>query len=371
MRAIIKIIGTPDQTVIDAVDATDDIEIIGFTSKNGNAGVLSVLSSAPVSSFSAVNYYKEGLFDAIIIPVKPYQLLERIVNELTILGVNPNDIYIVTPEFLQEHTMEKLCIWKKYSVLPYIEFHVADHCNLRCKGCVHFSPLVRGEKFADYEKVRRDFRNLKRIVSHIETIHILGGEPLLNPDLYRYIEMVKEFYPYTELSIVTNGMLVRSMPSKLIRSIQQNNVGISISLYPPLYSHMDKIIRYLSENNIKYVYSDPIQQFCYAFNKTGGMSNGVMYQNCTCPNLYEGKLYICPLIAYAKYFNEAFGDQISLKEGGIDLSDNSLTYERLKNELRQLVSCCDNCLYLSKEKEHRFTWQRTDNASISDYVLEE
>ncbi len=371
MRAILKIIGKSDTKVMDALGATDDIELIGFTAKDGNAKELSDMDGAPVSSFSAAKFYKDGLIDAVIIPAKPYDLLERIVNELSILGISQDDIYIVTPKFLQEHTVDNLCHWQDYSVLPYIEFHVADHCNLRCKGCVHFSPLVTGEKFSDYETVKRDFKNLKRIVSHVEKIHILGGEPLLNPELYRYIEMVKKFYPHTELSIVTNGLLIQNMSSKLLQTIYDYSVRISISLYPPVISQMNDNIQFLSLHNIPYVYSDPIRQFAYALNKTGGMATGVTCQNCTCPNLYEGKLYICPIIAYAKYLNEAFDMQISLDEGAIDLSDSSLTYNRLKEKLRQLVPLCDQCLYISKEKARYYPWQRTVNASVADYVWEE
>lgn len=26
--------------------------------------------------------------------------------------------------------------------LDYVEFHLADHCNLNCRGCGHFSPIA-------------------------------------------------------------------------------------------------------------------------------------------------------------------------------------------------------------------------------------
>ena len=32
-------------------------------------------------------------------------------------------------------------------VLPYLEFHVADACNLKCRGCSHFSNLVMEERY--------------------------------------------------------------------------------------------------------------------------------------------------------------------------------------------------------------------------------
>ena len=41
-------------------------------------------------------------------------------------------------------------------VLDYVEFHLADHCNLNCAGCMHFSPYA-DHRLADIESVRRDF----------------------------------------------------------------------------------------------------------------------------------------------------------------------------------------------------------------------
>ena len=31
--------------------------------------------------------------------------------------------------------------------LSYLEYHLADHCNLNCKACEHYSALVEGEVF--------------------------------------------------------------------------------------------------------------------------------------------------------------------------------------------------------------------------------
>ncbi len=67
---------------------------------------------------------------------------------------------------------------------------MADHCNLNCKGCVHFSPLVRESVFPKLSDVERDFIRLREIIEYIDTIRILGGEPRLNPELSRYLEMV-------------------------------------------------------------------------------------------------------------------------------------------------------------------------------------
>jgi ABC-2 type transport system ATP-binding protein len=47
---------------------------------------------------------------------------------------------------------------------PSLRFdvHLADHCNLNCKGCYHFSPLAP-EKFLDIEQYERDCTRLNEL----------------------------------------------------------------------------------------------------------------------------------------------------------------------------------------------------------------
>jgi MoaA/NifB/PqqE/SkfB family radical SAM enzyme len=78
-------------------------------------------------------------------------------------------------------------------VLPYVEMHVVDHCNLNCKGCSHFSPIA-DELFTDIGEFTRDLQQLRRLVSNIEVIRLMGGEPLLHPNITDFIRSTKFFF---------------------------------------------------------------------------------------------------------------------------------------------------------------------------------
>ena len=74
--------------------------------------------------------------------------------------------------------------------LPYLfhlEFEVTHHCNLNCRGCNHFAPLSE-KKFGDLEQFVKDLERIHQMVDQIGHIQLPGGEPLLNPELYRFIE---------------------------------------------------------------------------------------------------------------------------------------------------------------------------------------
>ena len=51
--------------------------------------------------------------------------------------------------------------------LPALDVELAEHCNLRCKGCGHFA-MLNTPKFADLS----DFEKLKKLISVYDYIEI-------------------------------------------------------------------------------------------------------------------------------------------------------------------------------------------------------
>lgn len=368
MKVILKCYGFTEEQ-IRIIESSDEINILALTDKNRERINSEISGKKIMTSFEAVRMYRNGNVDAFILngAIK-YEILRAMVDEFTVYGVCPDDIYIYLPEKSDEFSMKKICKWVDYHYLSYIEYHVADQCNLNCKGCVHFSPLVEGTVFSDFQEVSKDLTRLKEIVPYIGEIHILGGEPLLNKELYRYIKLTRDLYPYSRILIISNGLLIRQMDDKLINSIKYNNVEIAISLYRPMFEHIDATMDFLDEKGIKYYCSNPVSDFSYTFDIHGGHANGVRKLHCSCPNLYHGKLAICPPIAYIKYFNQKFNSYFSEEEGLIDIYDNELTYDRLIDELHRVRPICDNCLFISKEDTIPMEWGQTKDVNIDDYV---
>ena len=53
------------------------------------------------------------------------------------------------------------------SNLLYLETHVADTCNLKCRGCMHFSNIASKPNFPDLKEFDRDFKRLSELFSNI------------------------------------------------------------------------------------------------------------------------------------------------------------------------------------------------------------
>lgn len=114
-----------------------------------------------------------------------------------------------------------------------VEYNVTEHCNLSCYGCDHASPLLP-DRFVAVEDFARDLTALARVF-HAEQLRILGGEPLLHPDLLQFLREGRRTGVADSIWIYTNGVLLHTMPAELWELID----GLHISVYPGVRRRLD------------------------------------------------------------------------------------------------------------------------------------
>ena len=352
-----------------ALTKSANIEIIGFYANDFVQGVTDYLGKPVVSLYKAVELYQDNIATNFVVSDTPrIEFLKSKLDRLWALNVKIGDILIAPADFMRTGDFDKLYKFTDRRRIPYMEYHVADHCNLNCKGCVHFAPLVKQEVFAVFDKVARDLERLKSIVPYIDTIRILGGEPLLNKQLPDYLEMTRRLYPIAEINIVTNGILFQNPNAALISSLQKNNIGVDISVYPPMFKKIDKIASAIMAAGITVTCTPPINDFFCPLDQNAGHAKFTNVHHCNCPNLYDGALYVCPVIAYLRYFNKAFGTNFNDKDGRIEIYDPDITFDKLNAELHKVRVLCDSCWLLSREYAVKQKWARTNYAAITDYM---
>ncbi len=295
-------------------------------------------------------WYREGRLSAIVIPKEYYIQHNDLIYALIREGVDLEDVYdgMRLSEELRNHPEVLAGLLTPVLLDPYLsylEFHVADHCNLNCKYCTHYSPLVQEPVFTDYERFECDLHQLKKYIPDIGVIRILGGEPLLNPELGRFVRLARELYPASVLTVVTNGLLLDRMSEELIRDMIECKAFFHISYYPPLENRVQDIQRYLYERGIPYTITAQIKEF----NKTQVLEeNGDedFFYRCfqaTCTCLHQGKLAPCYAPFTTKYFNDAFGRELPVDEG-IDLYEEGLTAPMIKARLLVPLERCRYCV---------------------------
>jgi len=93
----------------------------------------------------------------------------------------------------------------------FFEVQLADHCNLNCASCSHFSPIA-DEHFLDVDTYKKDCARFAELAGkYVRRIHLMGGEPLLHKNIVDIIEITRSNFKKSIIIIVTNGILLDRM----------------------------------------------------------------------------------------------------------------------------------------------------------------
>lgn len=339
------------------------------------------MNSIPVISGTALRTMENSEEITVLLAVRSAKNIFQILEQLDSLPVG--NIGIVKHEVLLSGTcidpwsMDEKIVWYVYGqktdcIVPYIEVNLTDACNLKCKGCTHFSSLYEESSIYplyDYEKDLRKLRN----VGQVFRLRLLGGEPFLIKNLHEYIGITREIFPESTIEIVTNGLLVTKVDQEIMRAIRDYDICISVSLYPPTYKIKKEIEEHMRSYGIWYYFD------------TGNTEQGItmFYRNLTlqdthdaeisnsvcssaaCTFLRRGRIYKCPFDGLVNDFYRYY-EVDGKHESGVDLDRNAdYIYEKLKEYALRPVKLCRYC---SEELEN-IPWSVEAKPVLGDWLF--
>ena len=323
------------------------------------------------SVYDMISQYKSGEIHVFIIPIDLFVGVRNSLFLLLAAGVDENDIYLFerASKFDSNHVEDMIEPYLSKPYLPYLEYHVADHCNLNCRACEHYSGLVENPKYPIFDDFKKQFIRLKELINDIGVIRILGGEPLLNKEIEKYLELTRKLYPEASICIVTNALLIKSMPDSLFDTMKRENIYFSISFYPPLENGMNDILSFLKEKEVQYIIFEMAKKFTMkqTLVRKSDMNYFRRCYQARCNNFYEGKLAACFLPFTTNYFNEAFKDELSEPiplDGAIDIMQDDVTVEDIK---KWLITPFDRCRYCTDPIEIEWSVVGKDR-KLEDWV---
>jgi hypothetical protein len=224
-----------------------------------------------------------------------------------------------------------------------LEYHIADHCNLRCDHCCSFSPILK-KWFADPETFERDLRAVRRVVAP-EFVKIVGGEPLLHPELERLLVIAKGLAVAPRIQLTTNALLIERLTARGWESINM----LAVSLYPEP-SLPKKLIRFIAREAAarkievswkmqdKFTCLDRPVLASYADAKSVFESCWIRHR---CNSIRNGRFYCCTRPQYVQKF--AAEPSLFLEDGiRVDDPDEEALAHRIKEHLERtepLNSC--------------------------------
>ena len=272
-----------------------------------------------------------------------------------------------TDEYMRLITDPVCCFFGKKVALDYVETNVADHCNLKCKGCAHFANIVPGEVFPDLEQYRRDISRMSELFRNIKKIRLMGGEPLLNKQLPEFISVTRHTFPKADIRVVTNGLLLTSSSPRLLAAIKDNRVKIDISLYPLMYERQIYMAAFLNENDIEYMFSESTGFTKSITLKGDGFSTRKeVKKHCwrKCNSLNNATLCGCYLPHSIKHFNDYFEESIPPGDL-IDIYDKELNGYKIKKRLEKHMDICGYCTM-----HEEVAWSKSaDRPALNDWCV--
>jgi MoaA/NifB/PqqE/SkfB family radical SAM enzyme len=269
------------------------------------------------------------------------------------------DVSMVSREPLPFVWFRRVVLRRK-PVLFHFEVHITDHCNLNCKGCAHFSNLC-APTFADLAEFESDMHRMSGLFSQVEQIYLLGGEPLLHPQVAEFVRVARAIFPRTRISLMTNGLLITRMNGEFWQALADTGVILLCDSYP-IDLPVEKIEGLGREYGVKVEWTIPREEFFkIPIDPAGGHDALASFRGCqgfnNCPIIRDGRLYPCAYAAFAEVFRERFAIE------GLEVTDADWVSirddpdpERVMEFLRSPVPWCANC---DMESRSFFRWDRS------------
>ena len=197
------------------------------------------------------------------------------------------------------------------------QVHIVDSCNLNCVGCSTFAPLCNNS-FIDVSSFERDIKRIA-MLGQIENMVLIGGEPLLHPNIIDIIKISREYVKTGELLILTNGVLLLKQSLEFWESCKANRIKIGVTPYPIKLDY-EQIIETTEKYSIDLKYYNVGEKgfFVKIPLNIERKSNIVKtFNKCSsspCVTLRDGKMYSCYRPSLVSFFNSCFGQDFKVSE---------------------------------------------------------
>jgi organic radical activating enzyme len=261
---------------------------------------------------------------------------------------------------------------EKQNVIPYMEINIIDGCNLKCKGCTHFSSIYPVDKethahILPIDKFTQDMRRIRN-VGNVMVLRLLGGEPLLIDNLEDYMSVSREIFYETSIHIVTNGILIDKMTDDFFGALVKYNITLDISPYKPVYIKRKQIVKLLDDKGINYTFADSeIENFTRNLTLEKTHDGRRSMKTCgsgDCVFIRNGRVYKCPIDGLLNDMGEYYGVTFET-DGGFRLDEDlDKVYDKIREYALYPIETCRYCT----EQPEMIPWEVKKTPELKDWL---
>lgn len=251
--------------------------------------------------------------------------LKHINNELWQANDLVQELWNTNKYLFSEVEQLKNCLRRQLKSTVYdfhFEFHLVEHCNLSCAGCTHFSSIAE-EEFLDIEEFSKDINRLSYLTGgKTRFINLLGGEPLLHPNIDKFMLVTRKAFPNTTIRVVTNGIKLLEMNELFWQSCRDNNIIIGVTQYPINIDYESRFQKIISENVEFESFSGDNyprdEMWRLSLDKSGNSRPLENFIRCpranACIFVLHGRVYNCATMANINHFNKCFNENYVISD---------------------------------------------------------
>ena len=251
------------------------------------------------------------------------------------------------------------------------ELHVTEHCNLRCAHCCNTSPYL-SEKTLSPAFIATTLQTMGAAV-HADVFKIMGGEPLLHPEITEVLRVVRASGIGDVVRLFTNGLLLHKMTDDFWRALDHLTVS-SYSSAPVRTEHLaiieENARRFDVVLNIK-----PVEAFSQVMHDQRRTDDDAVFRtwdNCwlrhRCLVARDGRFFSCTRAAYLAdlharvQLTDPFDDPIARRDADSVPLDHPELVDAVLALLNrsQPVNACRFCLGGDGPRERHHQLSRDD-----------
>ena len=227
-------------------------------------------------------------------------------------------------------------------------FHIVEHCNLKCASCDNFSPLAETE-FLNFDDFSRDIERMGILFNHeCDCVRLLGGEPLLHPEITKFLKASRENFTFGKIQLLTNGILLANMDKNFWQVCHDYRITIFLTHYP-ININLDAIESLAESYGVELLYEKAALDYFLKkpINLSGSGNYKVNFELCYrgngCPLIYHGRLYTCTFAPNVRHFNKKFGVNIPVTDDdSIDIY-SGISGDEILRRLCEPIPLCRFC----------------------------
>lgn len=243
----------------------------------------------------------------------------------------------------------------------YVEIQLCDRCNLDCAYCSHLSPVSQPVTIP-LETLEAECHRLAKV--GVDEVNLMGGEPLLHPQVYDAIKLTRSILPNIKLIVSTNGLLLPRMSQDFWQCCRDNKVVLRITPYPKAKNGTWNYFKYvwlIRKNRVRMESTGWRFGFRHQLLSEKAEYDATSnYLRCQlhCTQVRDATLWPCAYVAYAFNLNNKFGTNFKTAQGD-SLPLEGITATDLRLWLLRTKPFCSHCGI--KDAQH-VTWRRSNYA---------